>query len=85
MCGTIVAVVIWTFAGDLSSYSWLRAVSWPEQVIGKGLAKLFFAQDQGNIVIWFPVHFLYWIFIGGILDFTCSWVFRRLVQKKNSP
>jgi hypothetical protein len=29
-------------------------------------------------VIWLPVHFLYWGFIGGVLAFICRCLFPRL-------
>ena len=80
--GIFIAVAI-LFVGDsLPSGSWtgsaMRFACWPEGIVVHGLGKIFFPNDQENIVIWLPVHFLYWGFIGGALAFICTRLFQRL-------
>lgn len=73
ICGVLLAVAALFFPGVLPS-----AVFWPEEKVARGLGKLFIPHDQENIVIWLPVHFVYWGFIGWLLGFICTWIYRKL-------
>jgi hypothetical protein len=74
-CGVLLAVMTLFFPAILPA-----AVFWPEKIVVHVLGKIFAPHDQENIVIWLPVHFLYFGFVGWLLGFTCTWMCRRLYR-----